>query len=195
MSNPPPVHDLLRPHENPVNPQWDALLQSLPPEAQADLRKLSDRSKRNPQWHLVEVPLGEYPTVRSYADVSGLQARLQEQEGSDVMSFVFYGERGFLSLEQPRYLLLPDGRVLPLFTLPSVVSPSELGFQGTHDLPIAPPAETVEEDAVEAEEEEATDEVAAETTEPEADRDDEQPSDLEWIGEPVDEEEEEEDAP
>lgn len=68
--------------------------------------------------------------MHRFANRDELTAKLKLQEGQEVMSFIFWGQRAYLSANTPRYLILPDMQTVPLFDLPTTIEPGEYGFQG-----------------------------------------------------------------
>lgn len=190
------VHPLARPKASKSpDPNWASLLASLPAEVQASF----DQPEPEPtHWYLVEQMLGEMPVISSFDTVEDLRAHLMAQAyQADTLNAIFVGQRAYISNSRLPYLMLPDGQALPLFEVPEKLEASEYGFRGEIEESLAPPmavdpSETdapTEEDAEEPEETEAEEE--EEFPADEDDRDDDQPSDESWEGEPVDDDEDE----
>jgi hypothetical protein len=138
-------------------PEWLEFLQQLSPAAQlqvASCRQLDQAPEPEAQWYLLLVPDAALPRLYKFEDVADLRTRLLELEGKDVACFVFYGFRAVITKKPFRYLLLPDGRPLPLFDLPSIRDADESGYLGdpTSDSGGEPAAEEEREEYEEVEE-------------------------------------------
>lgn len=115
---------------------WADVLGSLEPNERAHLEQmsLSQETSLAPQWHLLEVPDGEFPTVHSFTTLEDLVARLKdvvEEGGSRV--FPFRGERLQVSVGPFRHLMLSDSEPIPLFEMPEAILADESGYLGDPD--------------------------------------------------------------
>jgi len=105
-----------------------------------------------PQYGLVEVVDGEWPTLTMSPTVAGMVNRIQALEGKDVVVWPFYGIPLALSEGPQRYVVLPNGTAVsvPLFdggpshTVPATklqgISIESSGYLGPVELRPAMPA-------------------------------------------------------
>src|ERR1700739_189224 len=122
-------------------------LSKLPP----DILRLVDEATlvREPElkWYLVFAPGEELPECFEHETLAGLVIQLRELLQEDCHYYVFYGQRGFLSREQPRYLIPPTGSPVPLFELPASITAQESGYTGIEQQDLAEVVESTAGDA------------------------------------------------
>lgn len=104
-----------------------------------------------PEWHLVEIPDGELPTIHS-GPMEQILPRLLELEESrdrsDTIVFVFYGLQAHFSKPPMRHLVWPGQKYkTPLFVIPGEEEDLQLEDMarfGQDDLPLEPEDEPLD---------------------------------------------------
>jgi hypothetical protein len=96
----------------------------------ASVKRVSQPTRQPPRWFLVKVPDVGKATCQVAEQPDALVQELRSLIGTEVSCFLFCGWQARLTKGPNRYIMLPDGRAIPLFDMPGPDDIDEYGYLG-----------------------------------------------------------------